>query len=88
MTSRVRITRGFVQSAPVNPDPTALFTVVRRPTLLALQLAIEKAGSEAELARRLGITQQALNKWKTAGREIPMTRWEMLISMAEHGDLI
>ena len=50
--------------------------------------AIEKAGSEAKLAKRLGVTQQALNKWKTAGREIPMTSWEMLIGMAEHGDLI
>lgn len=86
--TRLRITRGFVQSAPVNPDPTALYTVLRRPTRLALELAIEKAGSETQLAKRLGISQQALNSWKQHGREIPMTRWEMLIAMAEHGDLI
>lgn len=88
MTSRVRITRGFVQSAPVNPDPTALYTVIRRPTRLALELAIEKAGSEAQLAKRLGISQQAINRWKHFGRDIPMTRWEKLIALAEHGELI
>lgn len=88
MTSRVRITRGFVESAPVNPDPTALYTVLRRPTRLALELAIEKAGSEKELAKRLGISQQAINKWKDFDRDIPMTRWEKLIALAEHGELI
>lgn len=88
MTGRVRITRGFVQSAPVNPDPLALYTTLRRPTKLALELAIEKAGSEKELAKRLGITQQALNRWKHFGRDIPMTRWETLILLAEHGELI
>ena len=88
MTTRTRTTKGFTLSTPDNADPTALFTVVRRPTLLALQLAIEKAGSEAALARRLGITQQALNKWKHFGRDIPMTRWETLIALAEHGELI
>ena len=88
MTKRVRITQGFVKSNPVEPNPLALYTVLRRPTLLALQLAIEKAGSEAALARRLGITQQALNKWKHEGRDIPMVRWEKLIAFAEHGELI
>ena len=88
MTKRVRITREFVQNAPVNPDPTALFTVLRRPTKLALELAIEKAGSEAELAKRLGISQPAINRWKDLGRDIPMTRWEKLILLAEHGELI
>lgn len=88
MTSRVRITREFVQNAPVNPDPTALFTVLRRPTKLALERAIEKAGSEAELAKRLGISQQAVNNWTRFGRDIPMTRWEKLIALAERGELI
>lgn len=86
MTSRVRITREFVQSAPVDPDPTALFTVLRRPTKLALDRAIEKAGSEAELAKRLGISQQAVNNWKRFDRDIPMTRWEKLIALAERGE--
>lgn len=88
MTSRVRITREFVQNAPANPDPTALFTVLRRPTKLALERAIENAGSEAELAKRLGISQQAVNNWKRFGRDIPMTRWEKLIALAERGELI
>jgi Putative antitoxin of bacterial toxin-antitoxin system, YdaS/YdaT len=86
--TRSRITKGFTPSTPDNADPTAIFTIVRRPTWLALELAIEKAGSEAQLAKRLGVSQQAVHSWKQPGREVPMTRWEMLISMAEHGDLI
>lgn len=87
-TGRIRLTREFTENAPVNPDPTALYTVLRRPTRLALELAIEKAGSEKELAKRLGISQQAINKWKYYGRDIPMARWEGLIQQAVAGDLI
>lgn len=32
----------------------------------ALRLAVEKCGSEAELARRIGVTGQAINQWKVA----------------------
>lgn len=88
MSRPVRITQEFIQNSPTNLDPLALYTVVRRPTLLALQLAIEKAGSEAALARQLGLTQQAINKWKHFGRDIPMARWERLIQIAEHGELV
>lgn len=87
-TGRIRLTREFTENAPVNPDPTALYTVLRRPTRLALELAIEKAGSEKDLAAKLGISQQALNKWKHYGRDIPMARWELLIALAEHGEVV
>lgn len=55
-----------------------LFTTHRCPTPYALVVAIEKAGSQAALAKQLGVTQQALCKWQNSG--VPIKHWDSLLN--------
>lgn len=65
----------------------ALYTILRKPTPLALEIAIARVGSQAALGKRFGITQQAVDRWKQHDYRIPMDYWEAVLRLAQPGEL-
>lgn len=52
------------------------FSVTDSTALTALREAIAKAGSQAALADKIGVTQQAVSSWVQAGRVPP---WQAIV---------
>ncbi|WP_367881669.1 transcriptional regulator [Alcaligenes sp. 1735tsa3] len=46
-----------------------------------LQVAAQKFGSEAALARAIGVTRGAMNQWKNPGREVPAKHAPLIESL-------
>ena len=87
--SRQRITQRFNVAYPMAVgSPNELFSTIRRPTRYALHLAAQKQGSEAALARLLGVSQQAVNKWMRGEDTLPIRHWELVVRCAEAGEFI
>ena len=54
------------------------YITVRKATADTVKEALKIAGSQSNLAKEFGVTQQAISTWLRTGK-IPVDRWEQVI---------